>query len=97
MKPVKGVYIYRFQSPLYFANGAVFKARLATGCGIDPYQTKEDPPGCFSTLFKKVGMPDVHQCRVLLLHYIGDPPACAASSLCGLTVDYLCSVMTCTV
>lgn len=66
VKPVKGVYIYRFQSPLYFANGAVFKARLAAGCGIDPYHTKEDPPGCLYTLFRKVGLSTVWWIVVLL-------------------------------
>lgn len=63
VKPVKGIYIYRFQSPLYFANGAVFKARLAAGCGIDPYRTKQDSPGCFSTLFKKVRMMYTAECH----------------------------------
>ena len=56
VKPVKGVYIFRFQSPLYFANGAVFKTRLASGSGIDPYRTKDESPGCFTACCRKVGM-----------------------------------------
>lgn len=84
VKPVRGIYIYRFQSPLYFANGAVFKARLAAGCGIDPYRTKQDSPGCFSTLFKKVGMMYTSEC-----HY------CKAVGCChrGMSLQWAVSVV----
>ena len=34
--PVNGIYIYQFNSPLYFANVSVFRSKLYIKTGIDP-------------------------------------------------------------
>ena len=54
---MKGVFIFRFQSPLYFANISVFRSRLSLRTGIDPLAIKVDDnsePGCFESCFNKV-------------------------------------------
>ena len=59
MEPVKGVFIFRFQSPLYFANIPVFRARLSLRTGIDPLEIKVDDNrelGCFQACYQKVNL-----------------------------------------
>ena len=60
VEPVKGVFIFRFQSPLYFANIPVFRARLSLRTGIDPLEIKvEDKElGCFESCYQKVCQSD---------------------------------------
>ncbi|XP_065900969.1 prestin-like isoform X2 [Dysidea avara] len=55
--PVKGVFIFQFQAPLYFANISIFRQRLSLGTGIDPLVIKVDEqkePGCFKACFHKI-------------------------------------------
>jgi len=54
---VKGVFIFQFQAPLYFANISIFRKRLSLGTGIDPLVIKVDEQketGCFEACFHKV-------------------------------------------
>ena len=54
---MKGVFIFQFQAPLYFANISIFRQRLSLGTGIDPLVIKVDEqkePGCFKACFHKV-------------------------------------------
>ena len=54
---MKGVFIFRFQSPLYFANISIFRSRLALRTGIDPLAIKIDDTrelGCFESCYNKV-------------------------------------------
>jgi high affinity sulfate transporter 1 len=55
VSPIKGVYIFRFEAPIYFLNAAVFRAQLVKGSGLDPSAFKDtDEEGMFSVCFKKL-------------------------------------------
>ena len=61
---MKGVFIYRFQSPLYFANVSIFRSRLALRTGIDPLAIKVDDKrelGCFKSCVNKVVNSNRHE------------------------------------
>jgi len=71
VESVKDVFIFRFQSPLYFANISIFRSQLSMRTGIDPLAIKIDDkrkPGCFESCFNKVVNYNCYQEEPLLIH-----------------------------
>ena len=54
MERIKGICIFRFSSPLYFANAPVFKAQLAATCGLEPEKLSEEKKEGFVVLFDRI-------------------------------------------
>ena len=51
---IPGVLIYRFQAPLCFVNGKVFRSRLEMAANLDKKGMNKREPGCIEQLVSKV-------------------------------------------